>query len=258
MTAQNARRARWEIAGLPAYEYIALDLRQQIESGRLRPNARLPSAPKLQEKYAVSQTTIRNAITALRNQGLVMTANGSGVYVRPAGGDPRQSSARRIEVLDNVLYDPDLDDPALDELHRADGKAAPPQQVALLMDLPPGAEVIHVSRILRNSISGRRLVHQLYVPLDLVPRPRTPMPVGGEFYQFLRTTDQRPQWTEAVAARLPTPEEDRALAVPRSTPVLLTHRLTINNHGLALALEETLRSADDIRFVYALPTGRGS
>lgn len=58
-------------------------LRQAILSGGYAPGARLPSEIELTEAHGVSRTVIREAITALRCDGLVDVRQGAGIFVLP-------------------------------------------------------------------------------------------------------------------------------------------------------------------------------
>ncbi|MDY6949610.1 FadR/GntR family transcriptional regulator [Pseudorhizobium marinum] len=63
-------------------------LRAQIEAGYYAPRDKLPTEPALIEKFGVSRTVVREAIAALRADGLVESRQGSGVFVTgPQQGD---------------------------------------------------------------------------------------------------------------------------------------------------------------------------
>lgn len=64
------------------WEQVAADLRREIRSGELGPGARLPSEPELSEMYGVSRGTVRSAVRALRDEGLIVVRMGKGSYVR--------------------------------------------------------------------------------------------------------------------------------------------------------------------------------
>ncbi len=80
----------------PMYRQIAEDLREQIESGQLKPGQQLRTEFELREKYAASRNTVRDAIRWLMNLGLVETRPGQGTfvvkkidpYVTTLSGDP--------------------------------------------------------------------------------------------------------------------------------------------------------------------------
>jgi GntR family transcriptional regulator, transcriptional repressor for pyruvate dehydrogenase complex len=56
-------------------------LRESILSGSLVPGEKLPSESQLIEAYGVSRTVIREAVAALRSDGLVEARQGAGVFV---------------------------------------------------------------------------------------------------------------------------------------------------------------------------------
>ena len=59
-------------------------LRARILDGEFKPGDRMPSEALLTETYGVSRTVIREAIAALRADGLVEPRQGSGVYILEA------------------------------------------------------------------------------------------------------------------------------------------------------------------------------
>lgn len=63
-------------------ERVITDLREQIHSGKLRAGERLPSEAKLIETYGVSRTVIREAVSALKVEGLLAARQGAGVFVQ--------------------------------------------------------------------------------------------------------------------------------------------------------------------------------
>lgn len=73
-------------------EQIAGALRKRLRSGALRPGDRLPTEMELSQTHGVSRTVVREAIAALRSDGLVVARQGSGVFVAETpAADPRQS-----------------------------------------------------------------------------------------------------------------------------------------------------------------------
>jgi len=66
------------------YMEIAEEIRREIEEGAFRPGDRLPTLRELAERFGVSRATVREALSALRGQGLVEFRHGMGTYVRTA------------------------------------------------------------------------------------------------------------------------------------------------------------------------------
>src|SRR5580704_15531639 len=65
----------------PMYRQIAENLREEIESGQLRPGQQLRTELELGEVYNASRNTIRDAIKWLTALGLVETRPGQGTFV---------------------------------------------------------------------------------------------------------------------------------------------------------------------------------
>lgn len=63
---------------------LALRLQQQIESGALRPGDRLPTEQQLSQTHGISRTVVREAVHQLKSRALVVSRQGSGVYVATA------------------------------------------------------------------------------------------------------------------------------------------------------------------------------
>lgn len=68
----------------PPYQQIAGMLRDAIERGYIQPEGRIPSEADLSAHFGVARMTVRRALKDLRDEGLVFSLHGKGVYVRPA------------------------------------------------------------------------------------------------------------------------------------------------------------------------------
>ena len=66
-------------------------LSADIRGGRLAPGARLPTEQALTPALGVSRTVVREAVAALRADGLVVTRRGSGAYVADPSAGPSAS-----------------------------------------------------------------------------------------------------------------------------------------------------------------------
>ncbi len=60
---------------------VASSLRESVTSGAYKPGDRLPSEARIAESHGVSRTVVREAIAALRSDGLVEPRRGAGVFV---------------------------------------------------------------------------------------------------------------------------------------------------------------------------------
>jgi DNA-binding FadR family transcriptional regulator len=81
-------------AGGTLADRVTESLLQKIKSGEFAVHARLPSELALGQRYAVSRTVIREAVSRLKSEGLVETRQGSGTVVL----DASLSAPFRIDV----------------------------------------------------------------------------------------------------------------------------------------------------------------
>lgn len=65
----------------PRYARLADILREAITRGALPPGAMLPGGATLSAQYNLARDTVRHAIAQLQREGLVVSIQGSGVYV---------------------------------------------------------------------------------------------------------------------------------------------------------------------------------
>ncbi|MEC0128423.1 GntR family transcriptional regulator [Paenibacillus pabuli] len=66
---------------LALYKQIREDIIQKIKSGQLRPTDRIPSEQELMDEFRVSKITVRNALTLLADEGLIIRVQGKGSFV---------------------------------------------------------------------------------------------------------------------------------------------------------------------------------
>ncbi|MGY4707694.1 GntR family transcriptional regulator [Candidatus Bipolaricaulota sp. J31] len=66
---------------LPIYHQLKEALKEQIESGVLKPHERVPSERELEEMYRISRMTARRALEELEAEGYIYRAQGKGSFV---------------------------------------------------------------------------------------------------------------------------------------------------------------------------------
>ncbi|SLK09986.1 MULTISPECIES: GntR family transcriptional regulator [unclassified Paenibacillus] len=65
----------------PMYKKIETYIIDQIRSGNWKPGSRIPSENELAEQFSVSRITVKNALTALVDKGVVYRLQGKGTFV---------------------------------------------------------------------------------------------------------------------------------------------------------------------------------
>jgi len=66
---------------VPPYLQIADDLRRKIEDGTIPPGRRIPSTVEMEQEYEVARDTLRKATKVLKEEGLIESVQGMGLYV---------------------------------------------------------------------------------------------------------------------------------------------------------------------------------
>jgi GntR family transcriptional repressor for pyruvate dehydrogenase complex len=79
-------------------------LADEIKSGRLSPGERLPTEAELTRAARVSRTVVREAVAALRAEGLVVTRQGVGAFVSAMPNHaPFRLDPERMQSIEEIL-----------------------------------------------------------------------------------------------------------------------------------------------------------
>ncbi|WP_399554101.1 GntR family transcriptional regulator [Streptomyces anulatus] len=133
---------------LPPYMQVIAHIRDQIDSGELRPGDLIPSDRTMAEEWGISRATAQKVVTALKAHGLVEAVQGSGTRVRASAdllhrsGRDRANSVRRT----GRIYT------AGEYARIVTAELAPaPPEVAEVLGISDGAPAIRRVRVTYNS-----------------------------------------------------------------------------------------------------------
>ncbi len=149
-----------QLAGGPAplYAQIAQMFREQITSGQLAPQARMPTEEQLCDTYGVSRSTVRQAMAELLQRQMVVRRRGLGTFVVERSKaqrvtHPVGSLFHAVNYIGNVRYA---------NLSRTE--AVPPAEISERLGLEPGEKCLTIAEV--GSSEGLPLTHaQMYFPL---------------------------------------------------------------------------------------------
>lgn len=136
-------RRGWQVAPSddprPPYVQTADALRKQIQDGRLAPGAKLPSARELQEQFGIANSTAQNALRLLKDEGLIYSVQGRGVFVRQLS--PREQFLKRYnESLEQMAAQRRADEEAVRLSGKTDDEVAAELEAAEERLAKAGAE----------------------------------------------------------------------------------------------------------------------
>src|ERR1700720_3312974 len=78
-------------------------LTSDITAGKLAPGSRLPTEQEMIAATGVSRTVVREAVAALRAEGLLITRQGAGAFVAEGGRRPFRINAGELRSLREVI-----------------------------------------------------------------------------------------------------------------------------------------------------------
>ncbi|MEU5973879.1 GntR family transcriptional regulator [Streptomyces sp. NPDC047315] len=239
----------------PKYRQIADYLREGILNGTFPAGQPLPSEEILAKQFQVTRPTVRQGLTELRASGLVEAIMGRGTFVRSPHNRPsltrprgvRRTADGRYVEADGIRWTDD--DSAT--VTRTDA----PLALADLLRIPPG-EPMFTHDALQTADQGRlRQLHRTYVPFSVLADTSydaEPLPPAPELYGVLAELGHELTFTEHVRPRMPLPDQAQALRLPEGVPLLHILRLTTNQTGNPLALEEFHLPGEDLEVSYPL------
>ena len=242
------------------YKQIADHLRDAIGRGRLAGGDQLPSEAQLMAHYGVARMTARNALRVLQDEGLITAEHGRGVYVRTRPPVRRLASdrfAQRYRKDGRAAFTIEAEqhgaEPRVDMIKVREEQ--PPAEVADRLKL--GGRERAVVRSRRYLLDGRPVETAVsYIPADLAKGTPIADPNPGPGGIYARLEEQGhilERFTEEVSARMPTPEETRALNLPPGVPVFRLVRTAYDTDGRAVEVCDTTMAADAYMLAYELP-----
>jgi GntR family transcriptional regulator len=216
----------------PKYQQIADDLLLKIEQGTLRPGDRLPSEPELCETYAASRNTVRLAIAALMNRGLVVPRQGLGTFVADeiipytvllSAEQGRQGQAAPGGGYVHAVKLAGRNPETLRFVVQAEQAA---DDVAERLGIEPGDSVVlrHAERL----IDGRPWsMLSSYYPLDIARG--TPLELAGSIRQgvirlLAELGYQQAGYRDEITARMPDATEYNFFQLPGGMPLIVVDR----------------------------------
>jgi GntR family transcriptional regulator len=221
------------VTGVPhaKYQQIADRLRDQITSGALAPDERLPSEPDLVRQFSASRNTVRLALALLTNQGLVVTRQGLGTFVQ-APAKPITALLSRVKATPSAIHAstalPVLgSDPATPETVRVLVETLEATtSVAEKLAIEPGDPVI-VRRSSQHIEDAPWLMINSYFPLDLVRDTALAQPgmiPKGTYTVLAELGHQQIGFLDEIAARMPDRREFDFFHLTTGTPVIVVNR----------------------------------
>ncbi|MFE9108470.1 GntR family transcriptional regulator [Streptomyces collinus] len=241
------------------YQQVAAAIRAAILSGEFAPDSLLPSEAQLMARYQVSRPTVRNAIAALRAEGLINVRHGKGSFVR-SDDQPVLTLERHISRTTDsrfVMPNGDLWDESEDPNTY---RTRTTKETGRLLGVGTAEALFGCDRLLVDPSTGTRAMHRTLIPFEVAEAAPLlsdePCKHPAEIYRVLTSGDHKLWWSETVRARMPLPDERTTLQLPDATPILHMARVTHGTEDRPLVLEELRVGADRAELAYRITADR--
>jgi GntR family transcriptional regulator len=222
----------------PRHAEIAQALREQIRSGELTPGSPLPSEARLTSQFAVSRGTVRQALAALRAEGLIAGGRGRVPVVRRTGlaqnFDQLVSFSLWARQMGRTPSARTL------ELTRRPADAEAAEQ----LEIEPGTPVFSYTRL--RMLEGEPVLVERATFVEPVGRLLLDCDLdGGSVYEQLG--ERGIEFVEAqqtIAAIAAGGQDASLLGVSRRSPLLEVRRRAMDADGIALEWSRDRYRAD--------------
>ena len=237
----------------PLYQQLAALLREQIKTGQLSPGQQVPTEGELADTHVTSRNTVRLALNALRNEGLIVSKRGLGSFVR--GEPPMRYYASLTGSRRNRLGADRRRDTFAQQVESL-GKRA--RQVSTVQVIPADEELArHLAVPVETPICARRRVMyaddqpvQLgdsHYPLAIVEHSKimdsADIIEGSD--QVLEDLGHTPtRYEDEISWRMPTAEEATKLRIAPGTPIGRVVRTTFDQNDLPVEMYVVILPSD--------------
>lgn len=242
---------------------VASHLRTAIATGQMKPGQQLPIESKLMEDYDVSRSTVRWAMSRLREEGLVTIEQGRGTFVseRDERTDhiPRYSPARLSQSERNENRGAHFHDAMQQEarvvtqvyFERAD------QAVSEQLDIAPGNEVCVRDRVMTiggepTQLATSRLPRSITQGTQIEDNDTGP---GGLLGRLQDLGFELAHPVERVTIQRANAADAQALNIAAGSGVFRITRIQPDTEGRILEVN-SMTLTDRYELVYEIPMGR--
>jgi GntR family transcriptional regulator len=229
---------------VPLHHQIQRVLRSQIESGEWGSEDKLPTEMELVRRFRVSRNTIREALSTLEQDGLIVRHRRRGTFVQGT----RPSADPRATMTNLVLgYQADV------SVIRAVTVPAPAHVVPFLK-VTRGQPLRQFVRM--EAVGGRALAVVInYMTMEIGRRIRPKDLRRYSMLEFLRDRLKIPLGAirQLIEARMPDDEIASLLGIDLTQPVLFIRVMVSDKQGNPVEIADSFYRADRYRYEVELP-----
>ncbi|MCO6452818.1 MAG: GntR family transcriptional regulator [Caldilineales bacterium] len=226
-------------SGLPLYLQIYELLRRRITSDEWQPGDMLPTETALLEKYDVSRATVRQALDALVQEGLIYRERGRGTFV--AHPTVEQGLVRIVSFTEDMRqrgFEPGTEVLSV-------GLVQASEEQARALQVPVGEELVHIERLRLAdnepmSIEASFLVHRLCPNILSHDYAVLPLRDALENDYGIRMESA----TQTIRAFNASPRIAQKLGIRKSSAILVIERISRSQYGVPVEFLQVYHRGD--------------
>ncbi|MEQ9346056.1 MAG: GntR family transcriptional regulator [Thalassospira sp.] len=223
----------------PLYRRLQTALKAVIDDGILQVDDALPSERDLANELSISRVTVRNAMRALVEEGVLVQRHGAGTFVAPR---VEQALSRLTSFTEDMITRGM--DPGAIWLEKTIGHASPEEAMAL--NLSPGTEVTRLRR-LRTANDKPMALEYAVIPRAFLPSPDE---VDKSLYDALARYNKKPERAlQRLRAELFDGETAKILGVPDGSAALYIERRSFLANGTPVEFTRSYYRGDSYDFI---------
>ncbi|MGB5839115.1 MAG: phosphonate metabolism transcriptional regulator PhnF [Brucella anthropi] len=231
-------------SGVAIWRQIADEIRGEIRAGRLQSGARMPAEMELADRFGVNRHTVRSAIAALTQEGVLRAEQGRGTFVANAkrltyqiGRRTRisQSLASQVRNMKGALL--------------ASGTAPASQDIAEALEIEPGSPVLRLETL--HSADGRPVSRAtLWISAEQFPEIAEDYAESGSITVAFRKAGIADYFRKStiISARHADSDDLKHLKLSPGAIVLTAKAINVNTDGVPIQYSLTRFSADNMEF----------
>jgi GntR family transcriptional regulator len=237
------QKASFVSSRIPLYYQLENVLREKITSGAYSGGERLPTEIELIEQYNVSRITVRQALQALSDEGLIERRQGRGTYVAERKSKKRKFSGtiHLTGSLDELIA-MGMDTPVkVLEMNRVDAD----QHEAELLQLKVGTPIYRLKRLRMSDNKPFGLIIN-YLPEEIGSRLTVAELSSGALLHTIETKlgYHLDNARQEVKAELADPYVAQLLDIRVGTALLSIERTVYTDKGVPVEYVHTLYRSD--------------
>jgi len=239
-------------SSIPLYHQLKEKLIQRIESGDLEIGALLPTEMDLVDRYAVSRTTVRQAMQALEYDGYISRTPGKGTFVI------RTKLSRGLTRLTSFSEDMQARGESVASKLLEFKQIKADEVSAEKLNLSVGTPLIYAARLRSaNGIPVALNISYVHLPDGIVITREELEEIGSIFALFDRKQVSPLEADRTIEAVAATEEWARLLHIPVGSPILLVEGVVYTYDRHPIEFHKVISVGDRYRYAVHLERCQG-